>query len=62
VHGMIDDNVLPVHTMKLSAALVAAGRPHTVLPLPGVTHMGASVPGLWESELAFLRQSLGIAH
>jgi dipeptidyl-peptidase-4 len=40
---------------------VAAGRPHTVLPLPGVTHMGASVPGLWEYELAFLRQSLGIA-
>jgi dipeptidyl-peptidase-4 len=62
VHGMIDDNVLPVHTMKLSAALVAAGRPHTVLPLPGVTHMGASVPGLWEYELAFLRESLGIDH
>ncbi|WP_433729851.1 prolyl oligopeptidase family serine peptidase [Actinoplanes sp. CA-051413] len=61
VHGMIDDNVLPVHTMKLSAALVAAGRPHTVLPLPGVTHMGTSVPGLWEYELAFLRESLGIA-
>ncbi|WP_433788521.1 prolyl oligopeptidase family serine peptidase [Actinoplanes sp. CA-252034] len=60
IHGLVDDNVLPVHTMRLSAALLAAGRPHTVLPLPGASHMGA-VDGLWEFELAFLRQSLGLA-
>jgi dipeptidyl-peptidase-4 len=60
VHGMLDDNVLPVHTMKLSAALLAAGRPHTVLPLPGVSHMGSVVPYLWDYELAFLRKSLSI--
>ncbi|MEV4283130.1 S9 family peptidase [Actinoplanes xinjiangensis] len=60
IHGLVDDNVLPVHTMKLSAALLAAGRPHTVLPLPGASHMGA-VDGLWEYELAFLRQSLGLS-
>jgi dipeptidyl-peptidase-4 len=59
IHGLVDDNVLPVHTLKLSAALLAAGRPHTVLPLPGASHMGA-VDNLWEFELAFLRQSLGI--
>jgi dipeptidyl-peptidase-4 len=58
IHGMLDDNVLPVHTMKLSAALLAAGRPHTVLPLPGVTHMGTEVHNLWEFELDFLRKSL----
>jgi dipeptidyl-peptidase-4 len=58
IHGMLDDNVLPVHTMKLSAALLAAGRPHTVLPLPGVTHMGAGAHQLWEFELNFLRTSL----
>ncbi|GIF41589.1 S9 family peptidase [Actinoplanes xinjiangensis] len=60
IHGLVDDNVLPVHTMKLSAALLAAGRPHTVLPLPGASHMGV-VDGLWEYELAFLRQSLGLS-
>ncbi|MFC7529783.1 prolyl oligopeptidase family serine peptidase [Actinoplanes sp. GCM10030250] len=58
VHGMLDDNVLPVHTMKLSAALLAAGRPHTVLPLPAATHMGAGLDHLWEFELDFLRRSL----
>jgi dipeptidyl-peptidase-4 len=60
IHGMLDDNVLPVHTMKLSAALLAAGRPHTVLPLPGAGHIGAGVHRLWEYELAFLRTSLGL--
>jgi dipeptidyl-peptidase-4 len=39
VHGLLDDNVHPLHTMRLSAALLAAGRPHTVLPLPGASHM-----------------------
>jgi dipeptidyl-peptidase-4 len=27
------------HTLRLSAALLEAGRPHDVLPLSGVTHM-----------------------
>jgi dipeptidyl-peptidase-4 len=29
------------HTLRLSAALLAAGKPHTVLPLTGVTHMAS---------------------
>ena len=39
IHGMLDDNVHPAHTMRLSAALFAAGRPHSVLPLPAASHM-----------------------
>ncbi len=39
IHGLADDNVVVAHTLRLSAALLAAGRPHTVLPLSGVTHM-----------------------
>ncbi|ALG08069.1 S9 family peptidase [Kibdelosporangium phytohabitans] len=39
IHGLADDNVVVAHSLRLSAALVAAGRPHTLLPLPNVTHM-----------------------
>ncbi len=39
IHGLADDNVFAAHTLQLSSALVAAGRPHEVLPLSGVTHM-----------------------
>ncbi|RKR88484.1 dipeptidyl-peptidase-4 [Micromonospora pisi] len=41
VHGMVDDNVVAAHTLRLSAALLAAGRPHSVIPLTGATHMAA---------------------
>jgi dipeptidyl-peptidase-4 len=39
IHGFADDNVLVAHSVQLSAALTAAGRPHTFLPLANVTHM-----------------------
>lgn len=42
IHGMADDNVFVAHTLRLSAALLAAGRQHDVLPLTGVTHMSPS--------------------
>lgn len=61
VHGLSDDNVLPVHTLRLSSALLAAGRPHTVLPLPGASHMVARedvAANLLNLELDFLKKSL----
>ena len=39
IHGFADDNVVVAHSVQLSAALTAAGRPHTFLPLANVTHM-----------------------
>nr|WP_208401096.1 prolyl oligopeptidase family serine peptidase [Amycolatopsis viridis] len=39
VHGLADDNVFVAHALRLSAALLAAGRPHVFLPLVGATHM-----------------------
>ncbi|MBV9381596.1 MAG: prolyl oligopeptidase family serine peptidase, partial [Streptosporangiaceae bacterium] len=39
IHGLADDNVVAAHTLRLSSALLAAGYPHSVLPLSGVTHM-----------------------
>ncbi len=62
VHGLDDDNVFPVHTLRLSAALLAAGRPHTVLPLSGAGHLVAGegqADALLQLELAFLREALG---
>jgi dipeptidyl-peptidase-4 len=62
VHGLADDNVVPAHTLRLSAALLAAGRPHQVLPLPATTHMPSSEPviaGLLRLELAFFQDNLG---
>lgn len=41
IHGMADDNVVVAHTLRLSSALLEAGKAHTVLPLSGVTHMAS---------------------
>jgi len=61
-HGLADDRCFPVHTLRLSSALLAAGRPHEVLLLPGVGHnvMGAAVAEdlLWH-QVRFLRRHLG---
>jgi dipeptidyl-peptidase-4 len=61
VHGLLDDNVYPVHTMRLSAALFAAGRPHAVLPLPAATHMTSvaeTTAGLLVRQARFLMDAL----
>ena len=38
VHGTLDDNVYPVHTLKFSHALFQVGIPHRVHYVPGYTH------------------------
>jgi dipeptidyl-peptidase-4 len=61
VHGLADDNVFAAHTLQLSAALLAAGRPHAVLPLSGITHMASQesvAAGLAEVQMAFFAQQL----
>ncbi|WP_330237943.1 S9 family peptidase [Streptomyces sp. NBC_00525] len=62
VHGLADDNVAVAHTLRLSAALLAAGRPHTVLPLSGAGHRvgDRAASGLLRLERDFLRRSLGV--
>ena len=62
IHGLSDDNVVVAHTLRLSAALLAAGREHTVLPLTGATHMAndeAIAENLLLLELKFIRDALG---
>jgi dipeptidyl-peptidase 4 len=64
IHGLADDNVVAAHTLRLSAALLAAGRPHEVLPLPSATHHvsdAAVVENMLWHQLGFLRRALGLA-
>jgi dipeptidyl-peptidase-4 len=64
IHGLADDNVVAAHTLRLSAALLAAGRPHSVLPLSGVTHMTPQeevAENLLLLQVDFLRNALGVA-
>ncbi len=63
IHGLADDNVVVAHTLRLSGALLAAGYPHTVLPLTGVTHMASQETvreNLLLLQLDFLRRALGL--
>jgi dipeptidyl-peptidase 4 len=63
IHGLVDDNVVVAHTLRLSSALLAAGRPHEVLPLSGVTHMTPQeqvAENLLLLQVEFLRRSLGL--
>lgn len=64
IHGLADDNVVVAHALRLSSALLAAGRQHEVLPLSGVTHMASDAQvaeNLLLLQVAFLKRSLGIA-
>ncbi|XCX52571.1 prolyl oligopeptidase family serine peptidase [Streptomyces phytohabitans] len=64
IHGLADDNVAVAHTLRLSSALLADGRPHEVLPLSGVTHMTPQeevAENLLLLQVAFLKRSLGVA-
>jgi dipeptidyl-peptidase 4 len=60
IHGLADDNVVVAHTLRLSAALLAAGYPHAVLPLSGITHM-ASQEAVAENLLLLQLDFLGRA-
>ncbi len=62
IHGLADDNVVAAHTLRLSQRLTESGRPHTVLPLTGVTHMTpqeAVAENLLLLQVEFLHQHLG---
>lgn len=63
IHGLADDNVVVAHSLRLSSALLADGRPHEVLPLSGVTHMTPQeevAENLLLLQVAFLKRSLGM--
>jgi dipeptidyl-peptidase-4 len=62
IHGLADDNVHPANTLRLSGALLAAGRPHEVLPLSSATHSvsdEAAAENLLWHQVRFLQRHLG---
>ena len=66
IHGITDDNVYFVNTLKLVEKLYEAGRPFELLPLTGTHLAGASDPEqnvlLHQRMLSFLQTHLGSAH
>ena len=63
IHGLADDNVLVAHSLRMSSALLAAGYPHSVLPLSGVTHMTPQevvAENLLLLQVDFLRSALSV--
>jgi dipeptidyl-peptidase-4 len=64
IHGLADDNVFVAHSLRLSSALLAAGYPHSVLPLSGITHMTSQetvAENLLLLQVAFLKEALGLS-
>jgi dipeptidyl-peptidase 4 len=62
IHGLADDNVFVAHSLRLSSALLAAGYPHSVLPLSGVTHMTPQevvAENMLTLQVDFLKRALG---
>jgi dipeptidyl-peptidase-4 len=61
VHGTVDDNVYFVHGVKMSDAILRAGRGHYFLPLSGFTHMVAEPEvtlSLNRAIVGFLRENV----
>ncbi|MDQ4005000.1 MAG: prolyl oligopeptidase family serine peptidase [Actinomycetota bacterium] len=63
IHGIVDDNCLIANALRLSQALTEAGRPHTFVPLSGITHR-PNKPEVAENllllQVAFLKEALGL--
>jgi dipeptidyl-peptidase-4 len=64
VHGLADGNVHPANTLRLSSALLAAGRPHEVLLLPGAGHQAIGTAAVTENllwhQVRFLQRHLDV--
>jgi len=64
LHGLADDNVYAAHSLRMSKALMEAGRPHSFIPLSGITHRPtdpAAAEAMLQIEVDFLRRALGVA-
>lgn len=61
VHGIADDNVYVAHSLRMSKALMEAGRRHSMIPLSGITHRPVderAAENMLRIEVDFLRRAL----
>ena len=64
IHGLADDNVYVAHSLRMSKALMEAGRRHAMIPLSGITHRPvdpAAAEAMIRIEVDFLRRALADA-
>ncbi len=62
IHGLADDNVFVAHSLRMTKALMEAGRRHAMIPLSGVTHRPidpAAAEAMLGIEVEFLHRALG---
>jgi dipeptidyl-peptidase 4 len=62
IQGLADDNVYAVHALRMSQALMAAGRRHAMIPLSGITHRRVdpvAAEHMLQIEVEFLQRALG---
>lgn len=59
IHGELDDNVHPAHTLQVADALIAADKDFELLIVPGATHGVYSKPYVWRRTADFLARHLG---
>jgi dipeptidyl-peptidase-4 len=64
IHGLADDNVYVAHSLRMSKALMEAGRRHSMIPLSGITHRPIdeqAAENMLRIEVDFLKRALAVA-
>ncbi|HVF08955.1 MAG TPA: prolyl oligopeptidase family serine peptidase, partial [Actinomycetota bacterium] len=63
IHGIADDNVYVAHSLRMTKALMEAARPHSMIPLSGITHRPvdpAAAEAMLQIEVDFLHRALSV--
>ena len=63
IHGLADDNVYVAHSLRMTKALMEAGRRHAMIPLSGITHRPvdpAAAEAMLQIEIEFLHRALAV--
>lgn len=63
IHGIADDNVYVAHSLRMTKALMEAGRRHSMIPLSGITHRPvepAAAEAMLQIEVEFLHRALAV--
>ena len=63
IHGIADDNVYVAHSLRMTKALMEAGRRHAMIPLSGITHRPvdpAAAEAMLQIEVEFLHRALAV--